>query len=337
MPLGFTDRVKSTIKKYNLLQNGDRVLVGLSGGVDSVVLLHTLLALKVGYSLELYVAHLDHMFRGEESRGDRRFCEAMTERLNLDIVCGEIDCPKIAKEKGISLEEAARFERYDFFRRTARVKGTEKIAIAHNEDDQAETVLMRAIRGTGIAGLGGMAPLKKMRGFTVIRPLIEISRKEIEDFMRDNNLGFRHDPSNDKLIFTRNKIRHELIPYLEKNFNPNIKEVLANMAENLRPENEFLDKFSKRKYRAISKRNKDGEIVIEIKKIKRQAEAIRKRILRNALEELKGDLRRFTYQHWREMEELLNNRPLNSIVDLPGGFKVIKRKKTLIMEGPKRT
>ena len=109
------------------------------------------------------------------------------------------------------------------------------------------------------------------------------------------------------------------------------------MAENLRAENEFLDKFSKRKYRAISKRNKDGEIVIEIKKIKRQAEAIRKRILRNALEELKGDLRRFTYQHWREMEELLNNRPLNSIVDLPGGFKVIKRKKTLIMEGPKRT
>jgi len=330
MPTSFLDKVISTIKKYNMLEKGDRVLVGLSGGPDSVTLLHVLCGLKKEYSLNILVAHLDHKFRGEESRGDRRFCEELAEKYGIEIVSDEIDVPKIAKEKGISPEEAARFERYDFFKRVAKERGMGKVAVGHTMDDQAETVLMRIIRGAGMSGLGGISPVKEMQGFTILRPLIEASRKEVEDFISENDLKFRKDSSNEKTIFTRNKIRLELIPLLEKDFNPNIKEVLSNMAENLQIENDFLKRYARRKFKSVSKIKQD-EISIDLKKFKKQPEAVRKRILRAGLEELKGDLRRLTYQHWKEIEELIDSRPVNSIVDLPAGISVIKDRASIIL------
>lgn len=330
MSTDFLDKVRTTIKKYNMLEKHDRILVGLSGGPDSMTLLHALLSLKKEYALEIYIAHLDHKFRGEESVKDREFCANLAKDLNLDIVCETIDVPKIAEEKGISPEEAARIERYDFFRRVAKKKSIGKIAVGHTKDDQAETVLMHAIRGSGMLGLGGMSPVKAMQGLTIIRPLIEISRREIEEFIKSNNLPFRHDSSNDKIIFTRNKIRRELMPFLEKNFNPNIKEVLVNTAENLRLENEFLERFARRKFKSVS-RHKNGEILIDIKRLKKQPEAIRKRVLRTALRELKGDLRRFTYQHWKEVDELLGSRPTHSKVDLPAGISVAKKKDSIVL------
>jgi len=331
MPTIFLDKINSTIKKYNMLEKRDLVLVGVSGGPDSVALLHILYELKKEYSLNILIAHLDHKFRGEESRADRRFCEDLAEKYKLEILWEEIDVPKITKEKGISPEEAARFERYDFFKRICGQRGMNKIAVGHTRDDQAETVLMRIIRGAGMAGLGGISPVKEMQGFKIIRPLIEVSRREIESFILESALKFRKDSSNEKTIFTRNKIRLELIPLLEKEFNPNIKEVLANMAENLQIENDFLSKYAKRKFKSSSK-IKQGQIAIGIKKFKEFPDAVRKRVLRAALEELKGDLRRLTYQHWKEMEELINERPVNSVVDLPAGINVIKEKASIILK-----
>ena len=324
------NKIISTIKKYNMLQKNDKVLVGVSGGPDSVTLLHILHSLKKEYSLNILVAHLDHKFRGEESKADRIFCQELAKKYGLEIVFEEIDVPKIAEEKGISPEEAARFERYDFFKRAAKERGIKKIAVGHTRDDQAETVLMRLIRGAGMKGLGGISPAKEMQGFLIIRPLIEISRKEVEEFISGSGLKFRKDSSNEKTIFTRNKVRLELIPFLEKEFNANIKEVLANMAENLQTEDEFLTKYAKRKFNSVSK-IKHGEIYIDLKKFKKQPEAVRKRILRAALEELKGDLLRFTYQHWKEMEELIDFRPVNSIVDLPAGIFITKHTLTLTL------
>ena len=331
MPNTFIDKIKSTLKKYHMLESCDKILIGLSGGIDSVVLSYVLNFLKEEYRLDICIAHLDHKFRAQESTLDRKFCEEAARKLGIEIVCEEIDVPKVAKERGLSIEEAARFERYGFFSRAAGIRKIKKIAVGHTKDDQAETVLMRMIRGAGILGLGGISPVKNMQGRTIIRPLIETSRVEIEDFARKNNLLFRYDSSNDNVILTRNRIRHELVPYLEKNFNPNIKEVLSNMAENLRVENEFLEKFSMRKFKGMS-RIKPDEIAIDIKKIKKQPKAIKKRILRSALGCFKGNLRTFTYQHWREMDDLITNRPVNSIVDLPGGINIIKRKKELIIQ-----
>ena len=314
-----------------MFKKHDKILIGLSGGMDSVALLHSLLALKKDYVLDIVIAHLDHKFRGKESKEDRIFCEDLAKKLNLEIVSEEIDVPKAAKEKGISPEEAARFERYDFFKRQCKIKNIKHIVVAHNKDDQAETVLMRIIRGSGMAGLGAMNPVKDMKGFIILRPLIEISRSEIEDFIKENKLKFRHDSSNDQVIFTRNRVRRELMPYLEKNFNPNIKETLANMADNLRGENEFLEKFSNRKFKSVSKIN-NGTVSIDIKRFKKQPEAVRKRILRSALRHVKGDLRRFTYQHWKEMEDLIGSRPVNSRVDLPLGVNVTKGKKLIFID-----
>ena len=314
-----------------MFKKHDKILIGLSGGMDSVALLHSLLALKKDYVLDIVIAHLDHKFRGKESKEDRIFCEDLARKLNLEIVSEEIDVPKVVKEKGISPEEAARFERYDFFKRQCKIKNIKKIVVAHHKDDQAETVLMRIIRGSGMAGLGAMNPVKDMEGFIVLRPLIEISRSEIEDFIKENKLKFRHDSSNDQVIFTRNRVRRELMPYLEKNFNPNIKETLANMADNLRGENEFLEKFSNRKFKSVSKIN-NGTVSIDIKRFKKQPEAVRKRILRSALRHVKGDLRRFTYQHWKEMEDLIDYRPTNSKVDLPLGVNVVKGKKLIFID-----
>ncbi|MCX5693330.1 MAG: tRNA lysidine(34) synthetase TilS, partial [Candidatus Omnitrophica bacterium] len=227
--------------------------------------------------------------------------------------------------------EAARLARYDFFKRVALERGIDKIAVGHTRDDQSETVLMRIIRGAGMKGLGGISPVKEMQGFKIIRPLIEVSRKEVEDFILEEALKFRKDSSNEKTIFTRNKIRLELIPLLEKDFNPNIKEVLANMAENLQTENDFLSKYAKRKFRSASKIGQ-GEILIDMKKFKKLPEAIRKRLLRTALEKLKGDLRRLTYQHWKEIEELIDNRPINSVVNLPAGINISKNRTNIILK-----
>jgi tRNA(Ile)-lysidine synthase len=331
MPTTFLDKVKSTIKKHNMLEKNDSVLVGLSGGPDSVTLLHVLYSLKKEYSLNILLAHLDHKFRGEESLADRKFCEDLAERYDLEIIWEEIDVASISEKKGISLEEAARFERYDFFKRVAEKRNIDKIAVGHTRDDQAETVLMRIIRGAGMKGLGGISPVKYIQGFKIIRPLIEASRKEVEDFILQERLEFRKDSSNAKTIFTRNKIRLELIPFLEKDFNSNIKEVLANMAENLQVENEFLSKYAKRKFKSVSK-IKQKDILIDIKKFKKFQEAIRKRILRAALEELKGDLRKLTYQHWKEIEELIYQRPVNSIVNLPAGISVAKDRTNIILK-----
>ena len=314
-----------------MLEKNDRILVGVSGGPDSVTLLHVLNSLKKEYSLNIIIAHLDHKFRGEESAADRKFCEDLAKKYNLEIMWEEIDVPGIAKEKGISPEEAARLARYDFFKRAAKEKNIHKIAVGHTRDDQAETVLMRIIRGAGMKGLGGISPVKEMGGNKIIRPLIEVSRKEVEDFIAEEHLRFRKDSSNEKTIFTRNKIRLELIPLLEKDFNPNIKEVLSNMAENLQIENEFLSRYAKRKFKSASK-IKQEQILIDGKKFKKLPEAIRKRVLRAALEELKGDLRRLTYQHWKEMEELIDSRPVNSIVDLPAGISITKDRSNIILK-----
>ncbi len=329
--INFLDKIKSTIKKHNMLQKHDRILAGVSGGPDSITLLHVLNSLKKEYSLNIVIAHLDHKFRGEESAADRKFCEGLAKKYNLEIMWEEIDVPGIAKEKGISPEEAARLARYDFFKRAAKEKNIDKIAVGHTRDDQAETVLMRIIRGAGMKGLGGISPVKEMMGNKIIRPLIEVSRKDVEDFIAEACLRFKKDSSNEKTIFTRNKIRLELIPLLEKDFNPNIKEVLSNMAENLQVENEFLSRYAKRKFKSVSK-IKQEEIFIDLKKFKKLPEAVRKRVLRASLEELKGDLRRLTYQHWKEMEELIDSRPVNSIVDLPAGISITKDRANIILK-----
>lgn len=241
--MNLIERVRQTIKRYKMFDFGDKVVIVVSGGPDSVCLLYILYSLKDELGLSLHIAHLDHMLR-KNSYQDLLFVKDLAKKLNLVITTEKIDIPKLAK-KG-SIEEIARQIRFDFLFRVAKDIGATKIALGHNKDDQAETVFLRILRGTGLYGLQGILPKRKLVGFTVVRPLIEIERKEIERYLEKKGIKARCDITNIQDLYFRNKIRNRLLPLLEKEYNPKIKDILFNMAESIGSDYEFLESESRK-------------------------------------------------------------------------------------------
>ncbi|MFH1001963.1 MAG: tRNA lysidine(34) synthetase TilS, partial [bacterium] len=213
------EKVLQTIKKFDMLSFNDRILIGISGGPDSVTLLNILLSFKKRYNLSFFIAHLDHMLRGRESDEDVNFVKNLAQVFGLPCEIKSSNLTKITRKEHLTLEEAARKYRYKFFLETARKFETNKIALGHNADDQVETVLMRFLRGSGLEGLMGIPPVRGK----IIRPLIECSRTEIEEYCKENKIEYRVDSSNKEVVYFRNKIRLELLPLLSKSYNKNIK------------------------------------------------------------------------------------------------------------------
>ncbi|MDD4938799.1 MAG: tRNA lysidine(34) synthetase TilS [Candidatus Omnitrophica bacterium] len=313
------EKVKETIKRYRLIGKGDKVLIGVSGGPDSTALTLLLDALKKELKLNLHIAHLDHMLR-KDSGKDREFVEGLARQLKIPVTAAEINVKEL--KKWGSLEEIARNARLGFLFKTAREVRADKIALGHNLDDQAETVLMRVIRGTGLYGLAGILPKRDICGYQVIRPLIEIKRAEIEKFLRTKKAKPRRDTSNLEEIFFRNKVRNKLLPLLEKDYNKNIKEILSNMAQSSGMDYDYLARASARAFKAPAKR-------LDLAKLERAHPAIRRLALRMGILGIAGDTRRITFTHMKELEDLVLNRPVNSIVDLPKGVSAVKRKNHL--------
>jgi len=295
------------------------VLVGVSGGPDSVTLLYLLKSLSVSLGLKLRIAHLNHMLRKDSSR-DAEFVRLLGLKLGIPVTIGKIDIKKISP-KG-SLEENARNARLEFLFKTAQKMRSKKIALAHNLDDQAETVLMRILRGTGLYGLSGILPKRRFGGFEIIRPLIRVQRKEVESFLKRNKIDVRIDKTNGKDIFLRNKLRNRLIPLLEKEYNPKIKGALSNMSEVISLDYDYLNQSALRKVKG-----KKGEI--KLADYAKFHPAIQRLVLRLTISELQGSIRRITLTHINEIEDLIANRPVNSVVDLPKGISVVKKKSTI--------
>ena len=312
-------KVKDTIKRYNLINKNDLIIVGVSGGPDSLALLHMLNSLKKEFKLELKVAHVDHMLR-PGSYKDAEFVRALSVKLKLPFSSARIDIRALAK-KG-SIEEIARNARLDFFFREAAKIKAKKIALGHNFDDQAETVLMRILRGAGLYGLAGILPKRKIKGYEVIRPLLETRRKEIESFLLRRNIKARIDLSNLQDLYLRNKVRNKLLPLLEKDYNKNIKEVLANLAQSAGADYDYLLGQAERSAKGVKSR-------IKLKELLKLHTAIQRLIIRQIISKLKGDTRRITFQHIKEIEDLILNRPIRSVVDLPKAVSVIKKKDSL--------
>ncbi|MFH0935976.1 MAG: tRNA lysidine(34) synthetase TilS [Candidatus Omnitrophota bacterium] len=310
---------KETIKKYRLINKGDKIVVGVSGGPDSTALLYLLNDLKEEFGLKLYVAHLDHMLRQSSFR-DAEFVKKIADKLQLPSRISRLNI-KAQAEKG-SLEEIARNARLGFFFKLAKESGAKKIALGHTVDDQAETVLMRILRGTGLYGLSGILPKRNISGYEVIRPLIEIKRSQIDVFLKKRKISPRIDGSNLKDIYFRNKIRNRLLPLLEAGYSRNIKELLTNMAQSAGFDYDYLSRAADRSMRRIKSR-------ISLDKLKKLHPALQRIIIRKMIAAVAGNTRRITFRHMREIEDLVLNRPLNSIVDLPGGISAIKRKKYL--------
>jgi len=314
------DKIRNAIKKHRLLAKGDKVVVGVSGGPDSVALLYLLNSLSKELKLTLHVAHLDHMLRSNSSK-DREFVQGLARRLKLPLTYAEINVKELAKRG--SVEEIARKARLRFLFKVAKDIKAEKIALGHNLDDQAETVLMRILRGAGLFGLSGMLPQREFRGFKIIRPLLEVRRQEIERYLRQKNIKPRLDPSNLQDIYFRNKIRHDLLPFLEKKYNRNIKEVLANLALCAGCDYDYLSALAEKKMGSSAKR-------INLKKFMKLPLSLQRLVLRLYIQRLNGDTRRLTFQHIREIQDLVSNRPPNSVVDLPRGLSLLKRQSCLI-------
>jgi len=313
------EKVRNTIKKNHLINKGDKVLIGVSGGPDSVALLYFLNSLKKEFKLTLHIAHLDHKLR-KDSHKDAEFVRSLAKKLKIPLTTAQINVKRIAR-KG-SLEEIARNARLGFLFKAAKEIKAKKIALGHNLDDQAETVLMRILRGTGLCGLSGILPKRVIAGYQIIRPLIEVKRKEITAYLKRKKIHPRQDPTNVENIYFRNKIRNNLLPLLEKGYNRNIKELLANMAESVGADYDYLNYLARNK-------TKGAKTKISLKRLSRMHPAIQRLIFRNAIASVKGDTRGITFQHIKELEDLLLNRPFKSIVDLPKRVSVIKSGKYL--------
>jgi len=313
------EKVKKTIKGYNLIDKGDKIVVGVSGGPDSVALALLLNSLKKELKITLHIAHLDHMLR-RDSYKDREFVERLAQKLELPVTAAKVNIKELAKSG--SLEEIARNARLGFLFKVARDIKADKIALGHNLDDQAETVLMRIIRGAGLYGLSGILPKRSISGYKVIRPLIEVRRREIEGFLKRKKVSPRIDASNLEDIYFRNRVRNRLLPLLEKEYNNNIKEVLSNMAESTGYDYDYLIGVAER----LAKGQKTK---LNLSRLKRLHPAIRRLLLRMSIVRVKGDTRRIAFQHIKELEDLILNRPINSIVDLPKGVSVAKKKNHL--------
>ena len=301
------------------------MLAGVSGGPDSAALVDLLYSLKRKYGLKLYLAHLDHMIRGDQSRADAAFVRSLANKLRLPVVSKAEDAVSFSRRKKLSLEQGARIIRYKFFLESAKKFGAKKIALAHNADDQVETVLMRIIRGTGLEGLGSMHPVSKQQGRVIIRPLIETRKKDILAYLRQKGLKFRIDASNKDKTYFRNKVRLELIPYLARNYNPRIKDVLLRMAESLRDDYDYLAARTKDAFLGlVGPGISHSEVDFSIKKLNKYPIAIQKGVIRMAVKKIKGDLQRISYQNWKDLDGLTKDPAGSKFLDLAGGVKVRK-------------
>lgn len=295
-----------------MLELEDRVLVAVSGGPDSVALLHFLVRIAPKFSLGLHVFHLNHKLRGAEAEEDARFVADFAASLGLPATIESLDVPALMRAEKLSLEEAARKARYRVIDRLAGELGFTKVALGHHADDQVETFLMRLIRGAGLEGLSAMAPV---RGY-LIRPFIELFKDEILAYLDENGLKSRLDASNEDTALLRNRIRLELIPNL-LSYNPQFKYSLLKTIEAVREDHVYLEKHSSKAFNALAQVKPD-EVRFPIEDITREAKALQRRLVRQAICTVKGDLRQIEFKHIEAVLDGIEGGPAGLGIDLPG-------------------
>lgn len=281
MKTSFLQKVEQNICSDELLLSGDSVLVAVSGGADSVCLLDVLSELKKRFSLSLHVAHLNHELRGDEALRDQMFVKSLCERYDVPFHTKNVNIGNLARSEGITIEEAGRNARYAFFTEIAKSYHLKKIATAHNKNDNIETVCMRFVRGTGLKGLCGI-PVKNGN---IIRPLLNLSREEIEDYLKLCNLSYVTDSTNLTADYTRNKIRLEMIPYIYSNLNIGFMDTLS---DNLRLYSEtehFLETYTEEFYRKIERKHVLG-VMFSVADILSADKCIAKRLIRKSVAEV---------------------------------------------------
>ena len=308
----------ANVRRQKLFAPGETVVVAVSGGADSVALLDLLVRLETE-RLRLVVAHLNHGLRGDESDRDESFVSGLAAGYGLPFALRRVDVAASAKKLKLSLEEAGRRERYAFFAETAAIHGAASIALAHHLDDQAETVLIRLLRGAGGSGLSAMG---SSSADNLKRPLLQICRADIERYLAARGLSFRTDASNADTAILRNSIRHELIPFLRR-YNPKISQRLAATAEILGCDEELLEQLTETAYGRIARRE-PGSITLPIAALSGEPRGLRLRLYRRSLAELRGDLRHIGLAHLESIDRLIASGRPNARLKLPGDCVVAR-------------
>lgn len=300
--------------QYKMLNEGDKVIIGVSGGADSICLLFVLLELRKEILFDLVVVHIEHGLRGEDSLLDARYVEEMCEQNNIVFKKYSYSVKEIAKTEKLSLEEAGRKVRYESFYKACKEYGGNKIAVAHNQNDNAETILLNLFRGTGIKGLSGISPMNGM----IIRPLLCISRDEIEKYLSEHTIYYRTDATNFEDDYTRNKIRLHLLPFLKENVNTKAMEHILQAGNYMREAEEFIEKYSK-SAATLCVAPKGHGYKIDLARFGDQEKIVQTYIIRDCIEKLAHQLKDITSSHIESLLEL-TTKEVGKEVHLPYGL-----------------
>lgn len=325
--------VRQTIAAHRMLAAGDSVLIAVSGGADSVALAYVLHSLAADYRLRMAIAHLNHGLRRQDAERDAEFAADIARRLDLPFYKGKKDVRQFQQSAHLSLEEAARKLRYRFLREISTRCGYNKIAVGHHSNDNAELVLMNLLRGSGPLGLSGIAPVRDGK---IVRPLIDLKRCEIDDYIAARKLAFVTDASNADLSISRNRIRHRLIPELEKSYNPATVETLNRLAAIMRAENLWFENILSKDFNNCLAVKGPGTVSIDLVRFEGLAAAVRRRILRRAILSAKTDLRRITLAHVDAVLNLIDKKPGMGRLNLPDGIEVVLQAATLTIHSRQR-
>ncbi len=319
-------KVLNTIQKYELIKYGDNIVVGVSGGPDSMTLLNVLCSLKETLQIHLFVAHINHQIR-KEAKQDEEYVKDFCAAHQIPFFVLEKDVVQLAKEQKIGTEEAGRKVRYDFFEEICKKVNASKIATAHTANDQAETILMNLMRGSGTNGLKGM----EVKRGKYIRPLLEITRQEIEQYCPKQQLNPRIDQTNQENVYTRNRIRNELIPYIEKKFNPSIVISLNRLSEIVKEQEEYMEKVVEKAYLEIMLEQNEEQIVLDLKKFTSLEIVIKKRILLYTITKLFGTSQGIEKIHIEDMLKLCENNIGNKYLIPNKKMKILVKNKKIIL------
>jgi tRNA(Ile)-lysidine synthase len=325
LAVGLVVKVADAIARYGMIEEGGAVLVGLSGGPDSVCLLHMLHRLKGRFGLTLHAVYVDHNLRPAETPAERDFCGGLCGRLGVNFAVKSVDVLTRAKEKGVNKQEAARELRYAALEESAFEMKAGRIALGHNADDQTETVLMRLLRGAGPRGLSGMPARRGM----IIRPLIGIERSEIAHFLDEEKIPFLVDSSNLTTDYFRNRIRRELVPVVRR-LNPSISGTLAGTVSILQEEERYFDLMVTKTLMKMISRKSDRRIELFLAPMEIMDKVILRRVLRRALEET-DSLRGMGFTHIEDIIGLVKHGPSGARLSLPGRIRVIKEYALLVI------
>ncbi|HYL77127.1 MAG TPA: tRNA lysidine(34) synthetase TilS [Bryobacteraceae bacterium] len=302
------DRVERYIARHQMFPAGTHVGVALSGGADSVCLLHALREFATRFDLRLSVIHVEHGIRGAASKEDAEFVRQLADSFHLPFHIHHANVPAIEGNE----EQAARNVRLGFYTQLLAAGAVDRVATGHTRSDQAETVLYRILRGSGLAGLAGILPVTREG---IVRPLLAIDRAEIEAWLRQRNIAWREDATNQDWSYARNRLRHEVLPQLRENFNPRLDETLANMATLAQDEERYWEAEIAR---LVPTASSDQPLILATDQLTNAPPAVARRLLRKAIGQARGDLRQIDFAHVERVLELARSQEGHDRVQLPG-------------------